>query len=277
MLRTTCVTLIVASIGLAPTFALAQQIRQKILQNPHAVINDFIAAKNRIPPLYPPDPVFDTTVSGCLYTESSQTASADDQFVDLLESIAWRYKSIADGLARAGYPRAIWHQPLSDLVHAQIDEIARRRPLGVQSLDINAINRATRDYQLRVVRAVNNYRLDYAPSLRKASAEGTSCGGDYIGYVKIRSNPVSGLVKVINEFKYKLCELSDFANRSAFSDQCNMWDTARPDLEFPQGTYYYYVKWGNGNSECHKVKLTYQASDVTPTFTVKPTNQACNR
>src|SRR5262245_38859198 len=45
------------------------------------------------------------------------------------------------------------------------------------------------------------------------------------GYVKIRSNPDTGVVRVITEFNFKLCENSGF---SAFSTDCNFWITTRP-------------------------------------------------
>ena len=101
MLRIACISSLVASIWLAPTFAVAQQsLKEKILQDPHSVINDFVTAVTRLPDNSPPDHLIE--IHGCLYTNGP--SNNDELFIELLKSIAWGYTSLWRDLNRVGYP-----------------------------------------------------------------------------------------------------------------------------------------------------------------------------
>jgi hypothetical protein len=178
-----CASVIVS--GTAQTLSLKQQA----IQDPFAVVTKIIGI-TRLGPRENRQPFYQ--IDSCLYSDELEN-TREDGFVVRLRSLAFWYVSLAADLTRANYPEDVWRAPLNELLRVETDNLLRIYRSGSNFRDISSIRQPMIPYERRFLRVLENYRLRYNPSLGQYDiAESGGCGGDFIGYVKLATNPNGG-------------------------------------------------------------------------------------
>src|SRR5262249_54416280 len=187
-----------ASVLCGTAAAQDNQIKQMILQDPFGQFADFVRVvrsypKNIKTPDIPPNDQIDSCVHDDLWGKT-----ADDHFLVHLTHAATSYVGMSSGFSEAGYPRSVWYDPLNDLISARISDDIKRKQLGQDLMDINAIRAAIIPYERRLERALNEYRRSSDRSMRRFRLGWEEhCGGDWIGMTKIRTTPTGATVRLI--------------------------------------------------------------------------------
>jgi hypothetical protein len=254
-------------------------IRTEATSDPIAVVRVMkeVHRKLKLPVL------FETNhISLCDFTlqddSYSNQAKRDHNYmlVLYLSSVAGTEVRLEQDLKAAGYPESVWRNAVDNLTKAQIDSglkrIKQNKPLN------DVLTRAGAAQQERdLLAALETFRRRSAKKLPQFQIDSDACGGDYIGFVKIRTLPKNGAVKLIREQFFQVCALRE---RDPYSTQCDLWFSAGPDQDFPVGTYRYLARWGEGPEECGKVDLSHPGSEAdgrTIFKTIQETKAACIR
>ena len=137
---------------------------------------------------------------------------------------------------------------------ARIDDIVRRRQ---NRTNFDSIRQATLPFEQRLARALNDYRTAHNTSLIKFYVQ-DFCGGDWVGYVKVRSNPPGAAIRLIGEFYFKYCEATEIP---PYSPSCTRWAAIGQNHEVPQGLYRYMAIWPDGHTDCDRIDIPLSAAD----------------
>jgi hypothetical protein len=270
MIRCTILFIVACWLLNASAFAQSASLRQRIFQNPHAEIEtsirivqstsrDNTSRPNEIP------------IDSCAYVQQWGD-SRDDDFLEHFELIAAHYVHMERTLASAGYPEDVWRPVLLRLRQAQIDEIVRRRNGRLDLRDINGVRGAALPYERQLATAMNSYRARAGRPLPPPNVWG-QCGGDYVGYVKIKGSPPGATIRLIREFYFKHCQLT---NIPPFTDRCDKWTLIPATRDVPGGTYYYMVSWPNGPTECDRIDFIGATPEQDgKVITITRTGKAC--
>jgi hypothetical protein len=211
-------------------------------------------------------------VDTCMYAEGSAN-SARQSYVANMEAIAWNELYMATSFRSAGYPDQVWEEPLRAAMDKQVDVISDLFRNG-RGIDISNVKTILKPYERRIVAALESYRRSQNPRLPQYYAVGM-CGGDWIGFVKLRSDPPGAAIRVITDFNYKLCRSRGI---DPYTGGCNdLWKTVGPSTQLPQGTYRYKAQWPSGRSECDRAEFIHTSAnaDRADPYTLKQTNQYC--
>lgn len=225
-------------------------LRTAILQNPHMLI----AAGDRAweemrerPTLSDQHQLFLETCDVLL-----DGGSQDDVFIERAQFASSYHYGVAQALAEAGYPAQVWKAPLDRLTNARMDVLVDRRRRGLDLLDENSVRAPVIPYENQLVAALESYRARNGRSLPSPAPLPPVCGGDYVGYVHIATDPSGGVVRVIREFYFKLCGVTGIP---PYSDRCDKWLVTGSGTQVPVGSYRYAARWPDGHSECDRIEL----------------------
>lgn len=177
--------------------------------------------------------------------------SRDDHFLEHFEHVAQQYVHLRGQLQAGGYPTEVVRADLNAIVSAYLAELQRRWSSGLDLKDIAGIKRAILPFEQRLGARMNAYRQQ---SDRTAAQPNVwrECGGDYMGFVKVRTRPADGSVRLIRDFYYKLCQKTGI---HPLSNQCDKWSLVTSSRDVPGGIYYYLVSWPNGRTECDRIEF----------------------
>lgn len=198
------------------------------------------------------------------------------EFMLYLSSIAVTELSLERNLTQGGYPERVWRTPLESLTRRQA-EVGTQRLKQSKPLNDLQTRAAVLQQKRDLLSALEIYRRQTREKLTQFEIDSEFCGGDYIGTVQIRTLPRNGAVKLMLEYLFQVCKLRKF---DPYSAECDMWVAAGPAADFPQGTYRYRARWGNGVEECDMVKLVPLGSgqdDRITVRTIRETKQPCAR
>ncbi|HEX5935485.1 MAG TPA: hypothetical protein VFY63_15090, partial [Pseudorhizobium sp.] len=78
------------------------------------------------------------------------------------------------------------------------------------------------------------------------------CGGDFVGYVKVVSNPPDAAIKLLTQFSFEVCEA---LGKDPYSNDCEDWRQVTSEA-IPAGLYKYVAAWPTGEVTCETVDLT---------------------
>jgi hypothetical protein len=161
-------------------------------------------------------------INMCMYHDEDR-ATPNYLLIVFLEKIAEFDSAYANELTMAGYPESVWRAPLDEITQKQIDVVVRRNKNN-ESLDYGEIRKEVLPLERKLVAALQRFRKQSSKRLPSYSIGWESgCGGDYIGYVRVRAVPAGGAVKVIREFYFQLCgDKGDLicAKRRALRPEC---------------------------------------------------------
>jgi hypothetical protein len=257
-------------IALAGRVEAASTITGNVLANPEAAFADFKKTYRKLPR--------DTgeresekyfIINTCLRPERAEYRSRSEKLNDALWSMASNEASLSKGLERAGYPRTVWRRPLDELMKEQLNILSRR---SGQSIDFGNVKKEMLRHERRFLNVLEAYRKTSSKRLPayRHIRETASCAGDFFPMVKVQTSPAGGTISLIKDRNYVLCTDSKPSN-------CDLWFKARPNSEFPPGTYRYKAQWGTNPEECGKVELLRQgpASERAEVKMIKETGRAC--
>ncbi|MBY5658298.1 hypothetical protein [Rhizobium leguminosarum] len=201
-----------------------------------------------------------------------------DGWIERVSTIALYYSRNTDALNEAGYPKDVWEEKLNDVVVYQLDRIS-----GMLSNDtsVPSAGRIGDAYlhELKLYNSVVEYANDH-PSIKIYPSElkgEDSCGGDFIGNVKVDTQPKAVSFKILSEFSFKLCQSR---GQNAYNTECADWREIEPDgEEVPAGMYRYWAIWPDGDSTCSLRDLTpaegWPDPDVVPPMTITKSASSC--
>jgi hypothetical protein len=267
-----CISFCLSDVALAQTNTLKGTAKS----NPQAALEYFKKTWLKFPKDFDPEdpsaPKF-YSVDTCMYTDENRQ-DPEATYMDGLRIIARNDVRLSKDLADAGYPPAAWREPLNRLTRKQV-EILSQRYAGGQSLDIAAIKSLMRPHEDLLLRTLNTYRKQSAASLPEFETS-TSCGGDWIGFVKVITAPRGGSVSLIREYFFQLCVA---LGKAPYSSECDMWSAAGTSAQFPQGTYRYLARWLDGSDECSRVELVNAGASVdrAQVNTIRQTGISCSK
>ena len=190
-------------------------------------------------------------LDSCLYTDDVLNKDRDHNFMVSLQETAGRELLLASELKRAGYPETSWRAALDDFIKAEVAIISKRQVDG-KDFNIASIKKLMRPQEKAFRRVLNEYRRSSRKRLPQFD-DVPFCGGDFIGFFKVKTSPRGGTVRLIREYFFQLCRL---AGIDPYSNKCDMWLAASASAEFPQGVYRYVAHWGDGAEECDKADFT---------------------
>jgi hypothetical protein len=249
-----------------------------ILNDPHSQIKVLVKLKDTLP-RYEEDEETSFSrhelvdLTSCAYSDQS-SQDPERSFLINFEAIASYESRVSYDLLAAGFPKSVWESSLDRLTSARIDEIVSRLKTGGDLTDINSIRNATLAFERSLIAVVTRYGQLHHVRAQVISSE--SCGGDWIGYVKLATSPAGGIIKLIREFDFKLCSVSDADDHQPYSSKCDLWTRIAPETEIPQGTYYYQIEWPNASIECDRIKLI-TTSDDPETVTISSSGKPCGK
>jgi hypothetical protein len=264
---------ILAAACLVDSPAHAQTLRERILVTPYSEIGTAIRIKQSLAGRTAPQSGGVIGIDSCNYTDEwGQTP--DDDFVIHFAHIAGHYVHMRGLLTAAGYPEQVWDMILRRLVRAQLDEIVRRRNQRLDFRNINEVRQPALPYERRLASAMNEYRAQTGQALARPDVW-KACGGDYVGFVKIKGSPEGANIRLIREFYFKLCQATGIA---PFSDRCDKWSLITATRDVPGGVYYYQASWSNGPIECDRIEFTGAGGgEDDKVVTIARTGKACQR
>ena len=252
-------------------------IKTAAVNDPMAVIKTLKDVYTKLHKFEPPQYEF-YLINTCMYSDDDRGTN-DHQFMVNLYAIAGIEIETAWGLIHAGYPEAVWREALDSLTRRQVAVNAQRLKQGRSLRDITLIRKAVLQQERELLGVLEKYRRQSSNKMPQYEiGDNGMCGGDWIGFVQIRTLPRNGTVRLIREHFFQLCALS---KRDPYSAECNMWSYAGPTSAFPQGTYRYLARWGKGVEECNKVELVHSGEDAVRgrvmISTIRETKQPCAR
>jgi len=255
----------------APALAQRSSMRERVLANPYAEIGKAIA----VVPVrnYGRQRGGEIAINWChIYADWGETR--DDDFLEHFEHAAQEHVHMRQQLTAAGYPPESFRDALDGVTTAYLREIARRRNEGGDLRDIAGIKRALLPYERRLAERMTAYRQQFDRTLAQPNVW-RECGGDYVGFVKLKALPDGGTIRLIREFYYKFCQATGIR---PFSDDCDKWSVIASTRDVPGGIYYYVVSWPNGHTECDRIEFT-GASPVEDDkiVTIRQSGKGCAR
>ena len=128
----------------------------------------------------------------------------------------------------------------------------RRRNAGLDLRDVAGIKRAILPYERELAARMNAYRKQTGRPLARPEVW-DSCGGDYVGFVKLKSLPAGATIRLIREFYFKFCQATGI---QPYSDRCDKWSVIPSTRDVPGGIYRYLVSWPGGDTECDRIEFS---------------------
>jgi hypothetical protein len=153
-----------------------------------------------------------------------------------------------------------------------MDVLVDHRNKRLDLLEENSVRPPVIPYERQLVDALESYRARHDPSLPSPSPLRESCGGDYVGYVHLATDPADGSVRVIREFYFKLCNKTGI---SPYSDRCDKWLKTESRTQVPVGTYLYEARWPDGHSECDRIELDADPTTEGRVVKIARTGRTC--
>jgi hypothetical protein len=236
----------------AGALAQGRTLKQRILANPQGEIGpaiSMVAAAERASPRERQGGG-EIAINWC-HIYGTWHGSRDDHFLDHFQHVAEHYVLLRGQLQAGGYPAEVVRPDLNAIVSAYLAELQRRHTSGLDLKDIAGIKRAILPFEQRLGARMNAYRQQYDRTAPRPEVW-QQCGGDYMGFVKVRTRPADGSVRLIRDFYYKLCQKTGI---HPLSNQCDKWSLVTSSREIPGGIYYYVVNWPNGRTECDRIEF----------------------
>jgi hypothetical protein len=254
-----------------PALAQSPSLRERILADPRAEIGKAISVVER--PDYPQHRGGEIAINWChIYPDWGETP--DDDFLDHFQHVAEEHVHMRQQLYANGYPAESFRDALAGITLAYIREIERRRNAGLDLRDNAGIKRAILPYEQRLAASMTRYREQTDGTVARPTVW-QQCGGDYMGFVKIKAQPDGGTVRLIREFYYKLCQASGIR---PFSDDCDKWSVIASTRDVPGGIYYYVVSWPSGHTECDRIEFTGASpNEDDKVVTIRQSGRGCTR
>jgi hypothetical protein len=252
-----------------PALAQSPSLRERILANPRAEIDKAISVVER--PDYRQHRGGEIAINWChIYPDWGETA--DDDFIDHFQHVAHEHVNMRQLLYANGYPPESYRNELAGITLAYLREIVRRRSAGLDLRDISGIKRAILPFEKHLAESMTRYREQTDATVARPTVW-EQCGGDYVGFVKIKSLPDGGTVRLIREFYYKLCQVSGIR---PFSDNCDKWSVIASTRDVPGGIYYYLVSWPGGHAECDRIEFTGASpNEDDKVVTIRQSGRGC--
>lgn len=255
-----------------PAVQTSAGLRAAILQDPRVLV----AAGNRAldnmqvaPMFFPGEQLFLDTCFLLL-----DGGSQDDVFIERAQAASLYHYRVARALAKAGYPETVWKTPLARLTNARMDVLADRRKRRLDLLDDNSVRTPVVAYERQLVEALAGYRARHAPALPAPADLPPACGGDYVGFVRIATDPAGGAVRLIREFYFKLCGAMGIP---PYSDRCDKWTAAAGGTQVPIGAYHYSARWPDGHSECDRIEVDANPDTEGQIVKIMRSGRVCSR
>jgi hypothetical protein len=212
------------------------------------------------------------SIDTCMYTHGEYTTDRKARLIEYFAAIATNQRVMEGTLLKAGYPREVWESLVNGIINQQINIVAGR----VQAGDDDIVAGTKRDLipaEQRLLAALQSYRrkVGKLPEVTNSSL----CGGDWIGYVKLRSNPAGAWIRVIPIFNFRVCRAGGFDPYSGCDD---LWTVVGRSTQLPQGKYVYTARWGSGPTECHSMEFVNEGFSNEPELIViQQSNKACGQ
>jgi hypothetical protein len=251
--------------------AQSSSLRERIFADPVTELNKAISVAEAENPNFEPDR--EITVNWChVYAEWGETR--DDDFLEHFEHIAQEHVRMRHTIHADGYPPEAYRNELAGVTTRYLREIVRRRDSGLDLRDNPGIKRAILPFERGLAERLNAHRERFDRALAQPHLW-EQCGGDYIGYVKLRAEPGGATIRLIREFYYKFCQATGIP---PLSDGCDKWTVIPSTRDVPGGTYYYIVSWPNGHTECDRIQF-FGASPAEDdkTITINQSGKGCER
>jgi hypothetical protein len=248
-------------------------MRERILASPLAELNKAVQVVAAATPNYPPSRGGEIAIDWCMYNlEWGETR--DDDFLEHFEHLARQRVNMSKLLLANGYPGNVFGGALVTVTVRYLSEVVRRRKEGLDLRDNQGIKSVVLPFEQELADRMNSYRTQFAPGLAQPNVW-RKCGGDYVGYVKLKSAPAGATIRLIREFYFKLCQASDI---QPFSDACNKWSVIPSTRDVPGGIYYYLASWPDGRRECDRIEFTGATPDEdNKTITINQSGKGCTR
>ena len=257
----------------AAAFAQGQSIRQRILADPQGEFNKAVPVVAAMARNEPRSRGGEIAIDFCMYN-SEWGETRDDDFLEHFQHIVQMRVAMSKSLLAKGYPAQVFAAPLLAISSAYLREIDRRRKGGLDLRDNQGVKAAVLPFERQLAERMTAYRKASAPDLATPTVW-TKCGGDYVGYVKMKSAPDGGSIRIIREFYYKLCSATGIP---PYSSGCDKWAVIPGNRDVPGGIYYYVVNWPNAPEECDRIEFTGASPDETDkTITINRSGRACAR
>lgn len=256
-----------------PAFAQSSSLRERIFTNPLAELNNAVRIVGATAKNISRDHGGKIAIDWCIYPSEWHEAP-DDDFLEHFEHIVYQRVFMSKLLLAEGYPGRVFVGPMLAVTTNYLSEIVRRRNNGLDLRDTAGIKRVTLPFERQLAERMNSYREQFDPSLAQPTVW-EHCGGDYVGYVKLKSSPGGATIRLIREFYYKFCEATGI---EPFSDSCDKWSVIASTRDVPGGIYYYLVSWPNGPTECDRIEFTgANPSEDDKIITIEQSGKGCAR
>jgi hypothetical protein len=255
-----------------PALAQSSSLREKIFANPVAEFNNAVRVVAASARNYPRTRGGEIAIDWCNYN-SEWGETADDAFLEHFEHIVHQRVHMSREILAAGYPGTAFAGALATVAVRYLNEIVRRRNNGLDLRDMAGIKRAILPSERALAERMNSYRQQSDPSLARA-ALWEQCGGDYVGFVKLKSSPDGASIRIIREFYHKLCQATGI---QPFSDKCDKWSVVARSRDVPGGIYYYLVSWPNKWTHGVRSHRGATPDESDKVITIRQSGKGCAR
>jgi hypothetical protein len=213
------------------------------------------------------------SIDTCMYTRGEYRIDRKASLIEYFGAIAQNQRVMEGNLLKAGYPREVWESLVNGMINEQINIVAGKIRTGSDPDIVAGTKRALTPAEQRLVAALQSYRrrVGQLPEVYNSGL----CGGDWIGYVKLRSNPAGAWMRVISTFNFRVCRAGGFDPYSGCDD---LWTVVGRSTQLPQGKYVYTARWGSGPIECHSMEFMNEGFSNEPELIViQQSNKACSQ
>jgi hypothetical protein len=255
----------------AAALAQGSSVRERILSDPFAEFNKAVPIAAAMARPFASTRGGEVAIDFCMYN-SEWGETPDDDFLEHFQHIVQQRVHMSKLLLANGYPGTVIGGPLAAIAARYLREVQRRRKDGLDLRDSTDVKAAILPLERQLAERMNAYREQFAPGLAQPTVW-EKCGGDYVGYVKLKSVPDGGTIRLIREFYYKFCAATGI---QPLSDGCDKWSVIAGNRDVPGGIYYYLVSWPNGLTECDRIEFTGATADENEkTITINQSGKGC--
>ncbi|TAX63340.1 hypothetical protein ELI00_37490 [Rhizobium ruizarguesonis] len=200
--------------------------------------------------------------------------SISKPWIERVSTVALYYDRTYKKLKAAGYPERVWLPKLQAVVLTQVNKIAKLLRNGQPVPTANRLD-GVYPWEMDLYNSLVSYANSSDQKILYPDEPRKSCGGDFIGYVRVRSDPPNATIQLLSEFSFKLCKSQ---GRNAYSD-CLGWTEVNPNNGVPAGLYRYFASWPDGTTTCNLQDLTpsqgWPDPDDEPRIEIAKTNSPC--